>query len=940
MRSRNFILIQCVFALFLSSTNAQTFQKTYGTANQEYGSYIALLKNGSYLVTSYGTDIGPTQEDIWILKIASNGDTLWTKYYHINKGDKERVGQAIQTKDGNYVVCGSTEQKNNFTTDDSFLMKLDTSGKIIWKNTYGLNSDYYSYNASEVAEQADSSFILGGSFTDSFRSYGYFLHTDKKGAQLNYSTYGLSTGFSGGTGFSGMTPYQSNYFAIGFSTYLGAISSSYLFKLNNKGEKIWEKNYSSVKAVATDLAIGANDHLFIIARNDTINACYLHELDTDGNLIKETKYDSVHCSAMKIYNDGVVIIAGSDGKKNSDALLLKTDMNSAGIPQWRKTYGGSGKEDFLNFVDTKDGWALVGSTSSFGKGSNDVYLVKTDKEGNSTSNLVNIILPKDPTYICSDSTYEILAQASGNFAPTNKFSIKIEKYKGSTPSLVFVSDTIYEIGNISNPVSFRISKANTISVIKYSILSSAPEHSVSSGFIYLRQTNEIVTDLIQTSGFCLGDSASFTARSINKNTGIDITSSTVLNLKYSFYVDGQLVPNTTYSFDKTKKVVNKEGIMVILKSQITGCYKPIRNDTVTTKWMASEASRKAKLSLTPKDSICEGNPVRIVINSSHWGSNGSFEFKINNKVAKTLSYPDTVFITSDLKQKDSVNATIYSYGCFEKANETTKAVYPLLKKSPAPELTPAGTTLAACESSTGGNNSSLSSLATTAKTFQWYWNDQPIQGSTAKNISNYTKSGSYYCLLYDGKCTRKSNAVTVTVGIVPKVTLTGESSICKVIGNTHTINVSNLVGSISSWKITNNGSLLYNSPPYPSSNSYTLLPYDTNYTSMTHTLVVKGTGSCYDLTKKFTFNLMKQPCVTGLEDNIDVSDSERFTFYPNPATGNEVFLNKVANVQIRNSKGQMVKEIRDAYKIDISSLENGVYFLSNQNGKHQKLVIE
>ena len=85
---------------------------------------------------------------------------------------------------------------------------------------------------------------------------------------------------------------------------------------------------------------------------------------------------------------------------------------------------------------------------------------------------------------------------------------------------------------------------------------------------------------------------------------------------------------------------------------------------------------------------------------------------------------------------------------------------------------------------------------------------------------------------------------------------------------------------------------------------------------------------------------MKQPCVTGLEDNIDVSDSERFTFYPNPATGNEVFLNKVANVQIRNSKGQMVKEIRDAYKIDISSLENGVYFLSNQNGKHQKLVIE
>lgn len=938
MSTRNFILTYCVFVLFLS-TKAQTFQKTYGTANQEYGSYIALLKNGSYLVTSYGTDIGPTLEDIWILKIASNGDTLWTKYYHINKGDKERVGQAIQTKDGNYVVCGSTEQRNNFTTDDSFLMKLDTTGKIIWKNTYGLNSDYYSYNASEVAEQADSSFILGGSFTDGFRSDGYFLHTDKKGIQLNNSTYGLPTGFSGGTGFCGMIPYQNNYFAIGFSTYLGAISNSYLFKLNNKGEKIWEKNYSSAKAVATDLAIGPNNHLFIIARNDTLNACYLHELDTAGNMIKETKYDSVHCSAMKIYNDGVVIITGNDGKKNSDALLLKTNINSA-VPQWRKTYGGLGNEDFLNFVDTKDGWALLGSTSSFGKGSNDVYLVNTDKEGNSASNLVNIILPKDPTYICSDSTYEILAQASGNFAPTNKFRIKIEKYTGSSPSLVLASDTTYEIGNLSNPISFRISKSNDISAIKYSILSSMPEFSVSSGFIYLRQTNEIVSNLIQTSGFCLGDSASFSANSININTGIDVTSSTVLNLKYSFYVDGQLVPNTTNFFDKRKKVVDKEGAVVILKSQVTGCFKPIKNDTVITKWMTYAASRKASLSLITQDSICEGNPIKIVINASHWGRGGSLVFQINNKAAKTLYYPDTVFTTSDLKQKDSVNATIYSFGCFDKANETTKAVYPLLKKSPAPELTPAGTTLAACESSSDGNNRSLSSLATTAKTFQWYWNDQPIEGSTAKSISGYPKSGSYYCLLSDGKCSRKSNAVTVTVGIVPKVTLTGESSICKIIGNTHSINVSDLAGTITSWKITNNGPLLYNSTPYPSSNSYTLVPYDTNYTSMTHTLIVKGTGSCYDVTKKFTFNLMKQPCITGLEDNIDISDSEHFTFYPNPATGNEVFLNKVANVQIRNSNGQMVKEIRDAYKIDISKLESGVYILSNQNGKHQKLVIE
>ncbi|MFC1952949.1 PKD domain-containing protein [Chloroflexota bacterium] len=61
--------------------------------------------------------------------------------------------------------------------------------------------------------------------------------------------------------------------------------------------------------------------------------------------------------------------------------MVKTD--SASILEWEKTFGGTGYEDAYYVQQTTDGgYFIAGWTNSFGAGSYDAYLVKTDNLGN------------------------------------------------------------------------------------------------------------------------------------------------------------------------------------------------------------------------------------------------------------------------------------------------------------------------------------------------------------------------------------------------------------------------------------------------------------------------------------------------------------------------------------------------------------------------------
>jgi len=89
------------------------------------------------------------------------------------------------------------------------------------------------------------------------------------------------------------------------------------------------------------------------------------------------------CSKVLVVDGGIVLSGHttSFGAGDYDFLVLKTDSNGDAL--WTKTYGGLGEDISLGADTTKDkGFILIGYTNSFGAGSNDILLVKTDSLGN------------------------------------------------------------------------------------------------------------------------------------------------------------------------------------------------------------------------------------------------------------------------------------------------------------------------------------------------------------------------------------------------------------------------------------------------------------------------------------------------------------------------------------------------------------------------------
>jgi hypothetical protein len=300
-------------------------------------------------------------------------DTLWTKTYG---GTDYDDGESVQqTSDGGYIIAGGA-RSFGAGLSDVYLIKTDVHGDTLWTRAYG-GTDYdHGYS---VQQTSDGGYIVAGE-TKSFGAGNwdvYLIKIDASGDTLWTRTYG---GTSSDGALSVQCTSDGGYIIVGYTSSFG--SGVYLIKTDANGDTLWAKTYGGQIGYSVQQT---SDGGYIIAGVGS-NDIYLIKTDVNGETLLARTYggDGYECgySAQRTYDGGYIITGstGSFGAGGEDVYVIRTDTD--GDTLWTRTYGGTGDDWGYSVQEISDGYIIAGLTGSFGAGWSDVYLVKIDVNGN------------------------------------------------------------------------------------------------------------------------------------------------------------------------------------------------------------------------------------------------------------------------------------------------------------------------------------------------------------------------------------------------------------------------------------------------------------------------------------------------------------------------------------------------------------------------------
>jgi hypothetical protein len=186
------------------------------------------------------------------------------------------------------------------------------------------------------------------------------------------------------------------YIVVGSTESFGAAQENmYLVKTDPDGDTLWTRTYGGTDytwSVGEAVQQTADGGYIILgaAANDTtaayIQGVFLVKTDIDGDtqwtrLYGGDDWDGGH-SVLQTTDGGYIIVGSthSFGAGGLDVYLLKTDAN--GDTLWTRTFGGSQYDEGYSVQQTTDGGYIIGGhTYSVSGYDNDFCLVKTDDHG-------------------------------------------------------------------------------------------------------------------------------------------------------------------------------------------------------------------------------------------------------------------------------------------------------------------------------------------------------------------------------------------------------------------------------------------------------------------------------------------------------------------------------------------------------------------------------
>ncbi|MHC4791128.1 MAG: DUF4982 domain-containing protein, partial [Planctomycetota bacterium] len=391
---------------------AMQWHKGHGTDRGDHVHYGMQTSDGGYIMAGE-TSESRNNSNMLVVKTDARGDLQWQKIIGTSR-QPDFATFVTEVSDG-FIVAGALAVSGD---QERALVKLDTSGNIVWQKTYTHTGND---EIRGVDETGDGGLVATG-YVGSGRSGYLFISDDGQGSILKTDTDGnLQWEKTLSAAIHGMRVYEvaGGYTVSGVSR--EGNRNFCLIKTDDSGNIQWHKNYGGNEQedlfdsdLSKDGGYILAGHKLIygkVSNNTDVFDFWLVKVDSDGNLGWDKTfgqprgYDAKHirdeCYGVKQTPDDGYIMIGGTGDEDSysasghpagpsdiwKSYVVKTDGH--GNLLWEGLYGdseGNNAGEYINL--TSDGGYIIftDSDTAGDMGANNFGLMKIapDTPGDTT----------------------------------------------------------------------------------------------------------------------------------------------------------------------------------------------------------------------------------------------------------------------------------------------------------------------------------------------------------------------------------------------------------------------------------------------------------------------------------------------------------------------------------------------------------------------------
>lgn len=378
-------------SVFFNCFSQVKFQKTYEIYGESTVGWVVPTNDGTGYFFGLGTiDATITQYDFCLAKMNLYGDTIWTKIYAGNGNDG--ANKLYEDINGKIQTIGYTYSFGSGSAD-LYLLKLNSSGDTLWTKVIG--NPYYNIATNSLKLSNGNFMILA--LTDSIgvglNDCG-LIKIDSSGNILWNKFY---DGGGAGGSLIGIVPMTDGGFILSGSTssYGAGNYDTYVIRTDSLGNIVWSKTYGGPLDESGNSIVKCSDGIVIASGTNDFGQggadIYVVKLDFNGNIMWAKVYGTTideAASKIKQTSDNGFIIGGLYGVITGDRGEFLMKIDSLGNFQWAKSYGSSTcNDDLTDLTVANDGGFIVsGKSCSFGGFIYNAYIIKTDSLGNSGCN--------------------------------------------------------------------------------------------------------------------------------------------------------------------------------------------------------------------------------------------------------------------------------------------------------------------------------------------------------------------------------------------------------------------------------------------------------------------------------------------------------------------------------------------------------------------------